>query len=117
MNTLSRLCLLILLVTYCPSLKATPSVRPHGVVINGIVRSVDAASRTIVFAQDDGTVRTLVWIRWAVFMQAGHETTPAHLRPGMRVALRYHNPLFGSDYFSRATLLLPNSSQTNSRRM
>lgn len=115
MKTLSRLCLLIVLLLSVSSLQATPSIRPHGVIITGTIRSVDASSRTIVFTQDDGTVRTLVWIRWALFVQTGQETSPALLRPGMRVALRYHNPLFGSDYFSRVTLLPSNSSRANSR--
>ncbi|WP_395730739.1 hypothetical protein [Prosthecobacter sp.] len=110
MNTPSRLCLLIVLLLSVASLQATPSIRAHGVMITGTVRSVDASSRTIVFTQDGGALRKLVWIRWAVFVQAGRETSPTLLLPGMRVALRYHNPLFGSDYFTRATLLTPNSS-------
>lgn len=107
--------MLIALLLSATCLQATPSIRSHGVIITGTIRSVDAPSRTIVFTQDGGIVRTLVWIRWAVFVQAGQETSPVLLRPGMRVALRYHNPLFGSDYFSSVTLLPTNSSRANSR--
>ena len=69
MKTLARLCFFVLLILpWIPS--AGASVVPHGITMTGTIRSVDAPSRKIIFAQDGGPVRELVWIRWAKFFQA-----------------------------------------------
>ena len=77
--------------------------------MTGIVRSVDAATRKIVFAQDDGPVREFVWSKIAKFWHNQPVTSPMALKPGMRIQINLHNPLFGPDYVSRIVLLNPSS--------
>lgn len=75
--------------------------------MTGTIQSVDEASRNIIFAQDGGPVREFRWIRWANFCDANGHSSPAALKPGMRVQVKFHNPIFGPDYISRVTLSLP----------
>lgn len=106
MKTLLRLCFFILLISPWISSPAA-SVRPHGVAMTGTIQSVDEASRNIIFAQDGGPVREFRWIRWAKFYHDNGHSSPAALNPGMRVQVIFHNPIFGPDYISRVTLILP----------
>lgn len=76
-----------------------------GTTMTGIVRSVDASSHRIVFAQDDGSIREFVWSKWAKFWRNDPDTSPQALKPGMRVQVNLHNPLFGPDYVTKIVLL------------
>ena len=73
--------------------------------MTGIVRSVDASTRKIVFAQDDGPVREFVWSKIAKFWRNEPDTSPTALKPGMKVQVNLHNPLFGPDYVTKIVLI------------
>lgn len=75
--------------------------------MSGTIRSVDASSRKVVFAQDDGPVREFVWSKWAKFWHNQPDTSPTALKPGMRIQINLHNPLFGPDYVTKIVLLNP----------
>lgn len=75
--------------------------------MSGTVRSVDAFTRKIIFAQDDGPVREFVWSKIAKFWHNQPNTSPTALKPGMRVQVNLHNPIFGPDYVNKIVLLQP----------
>lgn len=114
MKTVARLWFIILLITPWVT-SAGASVVPHGISMTGTIRSVDASTRKIVFVQDEGSIRECVWIRWAKFYHDGGAASPAALKPGMRVQVRFHNPVFGPDYVSRIVLLDPPQSHVGGK--
>lgn len=75
--------------------------------MTGTVQSVDEASQNIILAQDGGPIRELRWIRWAKFYHDNGHSSPAALKPGMHVRVKFHNPIFGPDYISRVALIPP----------
>ena len=81
------------------------AVRPMGITISGVVRSVDHGTRQIVFAQDGGSVKHFVYSEWAKFWHDSSDSSPAALKAGMRVRVNLRNPLFGPDYVTQITLL------------
>jgi Cu/Ag efflux protein CusF len=104
MNTCTRLAfLLALCLLWLPA--TAEAHRPRGTPMSGIIRSVDATTRKIVFAQDQGPVREFVWSTIAKFWHNQPDTSPTALKPGMRVQVNLHNPLFGPDYVTRIVLL------------
>ncbi|MFO1486378.1 MAG: hypothetical protein U1F71_23650 [Verrucomicrobiaceae bacterium] len=107
MNNLLRLGIIAFLV--CGWLPSPAAARPPvSTPLTGTIRSVDAASRKVTFIQDGGSVREFVWVKWAKFWHSTTScTTPAHLKPGMRVQISFQNPLFGPDYVTRIDLLAP----------
>jgi len=106
MSTLARLCFLALSVSFW--MPATAEARPpRGVSMTGTIQSVDAATRKIVFVQDDGPVHEFVWVGRTKFWHDAARFSPTSLKPGMRVRVTLHNPLFGEDYVTRIVLLDP----------
>lgn len=85
------------------------AIRPMGTTMTGVVQSVDHATRWITFAQEGGPVRQFVYSEWAKFWHDEKEALPAHLKPGMRVQIKLHNPLIGPNYATRIVLLQPAS--------
>ena len=81
------------------------AIRPMGTTMTGVVQTVDHSTRWITFAQDDGPVRQFVYSSWAKFWHSEKESLPAHLRPGMRVQIRLHNPLIGPDFVRQIVLI------------
>lgn len=104
MNTPARLAL-FLAVCLLSLPTAAEAHRPRGTPMTGIVRSVDASTRKIVFAQDDGPVREFVWSKIAKFWRNEPDTSPTALKPGMKVQVNLHNPLFGPDYVTKIVLI------------
>ncbi|GEP44437.1 hypothetical protein BGE01nite_37280 [Brevifollis gellanilyticus] len=78
---------------------------PRGVVITGVVKSVDHQTRTISFAPEGGPVRRLTYATRARFWHGESESLPDHLKAGMRVQVRVHNPLVGADYVTQVVLI------------
>jgi hypothetical protein len=107
-----RLILFTLTVLACFWLPSTASaIRPMGTTMTGIIQTVDHSTRWITFAQDGGPVRQFVYSVWAMFCHDEAETLPAHLKPGMRVQIKLHNPLFGPDYVQQIVLLQDKASK------
>jgi len=77
--------------------------------MSGIVRSMDVSTRKIVCAQDQTPVREFIWSKNAKFWHNQPDTSPTALKPGMRIQVNLHNPLFGPDYVTRIVLLQPSS--------
>ena len=104
MNTFVKIVFLSVVVGSC--LPSTASaIRPMGTTMTGIVQSVDHSTRWITFAQDGGPVRQFVYSEWARFWHNETESLPAHLKPGMRVQIKLHNPLIGPDFVRQIVLL------------
>ena len=76
-----------------------------GTTMTGVVQSVDHSTRWITFAQEGGPVRQFVYSEWAKFWHDETEALPAHLKPGMRVQIKLHNPLIGPDFVRQIVLL------------
>ena len=89
------------------------AIRPMGTTMTGVVQSVDHSTRWITFAQDGGPVRQFVYSEWAKFWHDDSEALPAHLKPGMRVQIRLHNPLIGPDFVRQIVLLNEPSEATH----
>lgn len=83
------------------------AIRPMGTTMTGVIQSVDHSTRWITFAQDGGPVHQFVYTEWARFWHAEVASLPAHLKPGMRVQIKLHNPLFGPDFVRQIVLLAP----------
>ncbi|GEM_PF-2402607 len=79
--------------------------RPLGTTMTGVIQQVDHATRRLVFAQDGGPVRRFVYTAWAQFWHDAPDASPTALKPGMRVQVSLHNPLFGPDFVMQITLL------------
>lgn len=75
--------------------------------MSGTVRSLDVSTRKVVFVQDQGPVREFVWSKAAKFWHNEAGTSPTSLKPGMRIQVNLHNPLFGPDYVTGIVLLPP----------
>ncbi len=105
--TQPRSVFLLLILFWCSALPAIQAsgVRPHGVAMTGVVRSVDDGARRLVFAQEGGSVREVIWLRSTQFRRGAGSARPAELRPGMRVRVLFHDPLFGRSYVSRVDRL------------
>lgn len=100
--------ILILLVTALVlglSVTTAEANRPMGTTMTGVVQSVDHATRWITFVQDGGPVRQFVYSSWAKFWHGETETLPSHLKPGMRIQIRLHNPLIGPDFVRQIVLI------------
>ena len=50
-------------------------------------------------------MRQFVYSEWAKFWHDEKEALPAHLKPGMRVQIKLHNPLIGPDFVRQIVLL------------
>lgn len=108
MNTVARECLFALLLTF--SMPFTADARyPHGSILTGTVRSVDTGARSVVFVEDDGTIRRFVWTNYAKLWRGGIDDSPSTLQPGMKVRVTFHDPLFGADSVSQIVLLDPST--------
>lgn len=83
------------------------AIRPMGTTMTGVVESVDHSTRWITFSQDGGPVHQFVYSEWAKFWHDEKEALPAHLKPGMRVQIKLHNPLIGPDFVRQIVLLHP----------
>ena len=62
------------------------------------MRSVDACALSVIFIEDGGAVRKFVWTSYAQLWRDGIDSSPATLKPGMRVRITLHNPVFGVDF-------------------
>ncbi len=114
MKTLSKLGFLALLVSFwLPS--TAEAIRPMGTTMTGTVQSVDHTTRWIVFAQDGGPVRRFVYSEWAKFWHGTPDASPSALKPGMKVQIKLHNPLFGPDYVNQIVLLDPPPGHAGSK--
>jgi len=110
-----RLILFTLTVLACFWLPSTASaIRPMGTTMTGVIQSVDHSTRWITFAQDGGPVRQFVYSEWAKFWHDEVEALPAHLKPGMRVQIKLHNPLIGPDFVRQVVLLQDKASKKHS---
>lgn len=108
-HSLTFLTLAFLVCFWLPS--TAEARRPRGTTMTGIVQSVDHATRWITFAQDGGPVRRFVYSEWARFWHNEVEALPAHLKPGMRVQVNLHNPLFGPNFVTQIVLLQDSTSK------
>ena len=108
MNIPARLGFLALLVTLAMPFSADARY-PRGSILTGTVRSVDASARSVVFVTDGGADRKFVWTRYAQLWHDGIDRSPATLKPGMRVRITLHNPVFGEDSVSQMVLLPPST--------
>lgn len=81
--------------------------RPMGIPLTGTVQTIDHPTRWITFAQDDGTTRRFVYAERAKFWHNAPEASPTCLKPGMKIQVRHHNPLFSPKYVSKLVLLSP----------
>ncbi len=106
MNTFIKIALFSAIAGLCLSSTAK-AIRPMGTTMTGVVQSVDHSTRWITFSQDGGPVRQFVYSEWAEFWHDEKEALPAHLKPGMRVQLKLHNPLIGPDFVRQIVLLHP----------
>jgi hypothetical protein len=103
---------LIAALLACFWLPSTASaIRPMGTTMTGVVQSVDHSTRWITFAQDGGPVRQFVYSEWAKFWHDEVKSLPAHLKPGMRVQIKLHNPLIGPDFVRQIVLLQSKASK------
>lgn len=102
----SRSILLLILLCFCaiPTAQAA-SVRPHGIPMSGVIRTVDAAARRLVFVQEGGTVHEVRWLRSTKFRNGEGRMSSADLRSGMQVKVLFHDPIFGSSYLSSIACL------------
>lgn len=89
--------------------------RPMGTTMTGVVQKIDHPSRSIVFAQDAGPVRSFVYTEQAKFWNGTADNQPSLLQPGMRVQVNLHNPLIGPDFVRAIKLLDANRSHEKSR--
>lgn len=80
---------------------------PMGIPLTGTVQSVNHTTRVIGFAQDDGTAQCFVYAERAKFWHNAADASPACLKPGMKLQVRLHNPLFGPNYVSHIVLISP----------
>ncbi len=87
------------------------AIRPMGTTMTGIIQTVDHSTRWITFVQDGGSVRQFVYTEWAKFWHDEAEALPAHLKPGMRVQIKLHNPLIGPDFVRQIVLLQSKASK------
>ena len=104
-HSLTFLTLALLVCFWLPS--TAEARRPRGTTMTGVIQSVDHSTRWITFAQDGGPVRQFVYSDWAKFWHDEVESLPAHLKPGMRVQIKLHNPLIGPDFVRQIVLLHP----------
>lgn len=104
MNSFIRIALFSAIAGLCLSSTAN-AIRPMGTTMTGIVQNVDHSTRRIIFAQDGGPVRQFVYSSWAKFWHGETEALPAHLKPGMRVQIKLHNPLIGPDFVRQIVLI------------
>jgi hypothetical protein len=93
----------VILLVLMPS--TASAIRPMGTTMTGVVQSVDHSTRWITFSQDGGPVRQFVYSEWAKFWHDEKEALPAHLKPGMRVQIKLHNPLIGPDFVRQIVLI------------
>ena len=104
MNTFIKIVFLAVVAASC--LPSTASaIRPMGTTMTGIVQTIDHSTRWITFAQDGGPVRRFVYSSWAKFWHGETEALPAHLKPGMRVQIKLHNPLIGPNFVRQIVLI------------
>lgn len=108
MNSLARLLFITLIVTLSMPFSADARY-PRGSILTGTVRSVDVLARSVVFVEDGGAVRKFVWTSYAQLWRGNIDSTPSTLKPGMRVRITLHNPLFGEDSVSQLVLLPPST--------
>lgn len=113
MNALARLIFITLIVTLAMPFSASARY-PRGSILTGTVRSVDLVARSVVFVEDDGAIRKFVWTSYAQLWRDGIESSPSILKPGMRVRIILHNPLFGEDSVSQL-VLLPSSTSADAK--
>lgn len=101
----TKLTLLITVLAVVLGASNAKANRPMGTTMTGVVQSVDHSTRWITFAQDGGPVRQFVYTSWAKFWHDEKESLPAHLKPGMRVQVKLHNPLIGPDFVRQIVLI------------
>lgn len=101
-----RIVLIIILAALCLPLSAHAR-RPRGTEMTGVISQVDHSTRTIVLAQEAGALRSFVYAERAKFWQDSQKSSPAALRPGMRVQVALHRPLIGPDFVTVIRLLAP----------
>jgi hypothetical protein len=104
MNSSLKVLLLVVAATFWLP-ETVRAYRPRGTTMTGVIQSVDHTTRWISFARDDGTTRRFVYGRLARFWQGTPDSSPAALKPGMKVRVNFHNPLFGPDYATQIVLL------------
>ena len=113
MNTLTRLTFIMLIVTFAMPFSAEARY-PRGSILTGTVRSVDVLARSVVFVEDGGAIRKFVWTSYAQLWRDDIDSSPSTLKPGMRLRITLHDPLFGEDSVSQMGLL-PSSTKAGTR--
>ncbi|WP_395730766.1 hypothetical protein [Prosthecobacter sp.] len=104
MSTIHKFLLFILLNTLLVPV-STAAGRHPGANLIGMVRQVDATTRTLVIIDKEGNQHVLRWLRWVRLGYSGGKFGMESLKPGMRVSVSAHNPLFGPDYVTKVTWL------------
>lgn len=114
MNSLPHLVFITLIITLAMPFSADARY-PRGSILTGTVRSVDVVTRSVVFVGDGGAIRKFVWTSHAQLWRDGIDSSPSTLKPGMRLRITIHNPLFGEDSVSQM-VLLPSSTIAGTKR-
>jgi len=105
MRTIPRVFLLFALLACLLPFSSADARRARGTAMTGSVQSIDHVSRRIVFLQDGGLVRHLVYTEWAIYWQDRSETPITRLRAGVRIRTTLHHPLIGPDFVTRIVLI------------
>lgn len=88
-----------------------------GTTMTGVVRSVDHFTRWIILAQDGGPLRTFVYTTQAKLWNGKANTRPSLIRPGMRIQINLHNPLFGADFVRQIKLIEADQDKARAGRV
>lgn len=109
-----RFILAVLIAAFCLP-QAALARRPMGTTMTGVVTSVDHSVRSLTLAQDRGPVRGFVYTQTAKLWTGTENQLPSVLKPGMRIQVNLHQPLFGPDFVRQIKLIgqVPAKSSRN----
>ncbi len=88
------------------------ALTPRGRLITGIIQKVDVPTHEItMLSEDKGTVTTFTWSNRTTFVANGQMAAAFILKPGARVTVSHHVPLFGKPFVTRVTLIVKPTSK------
>lgn len=114
MKTLHLLVTALLFILFMPV--AAPARQPGGLQVTGRILSIDHTSRVITLEEDGGKEpRKLVYAARTTFWSGASAISAETLKPGMRVQVTVHNPVFGPDFVTRIIQLQSSRYQDQHR--
>ena len=114
---MSKACLFIVIAS-CWLSATADAVLPLAQEGQGIVEWVDQKCRTFtVTFNDKPRSRQLVWNYDTVFIDRLKFTTPAELKAGVIVRVRYQLPIFGKPFATRVAVTKPERRKHETKRI